>query len=283
MNARCENCGREATFTRLFGPEHEMWRCDLCASWSFFGAVEHAPEELYDERYFSGGEYTGYEEGEQAYRRNFARLLALLERHGRPLRGARLLEVGCATGAFLQLARAQGPSAALGIEPSGYARARARQRGLDVLPPDEPATAARIAELSPDVLVAWDVWEHLARPATQFDRLLSACAPGVTVALTTVDAASWVARLRKTAWRQFHPPTHLHYPTRRALARYLTARGFSVRHHGSVGYFRPLRAYLRALALDRLALLGPVHAVPVYLNLFDIQIVVASRGDARDA
>ena len=272
-----------ATWTPLFGPEQEMWRCGQCSSWSFFGAIEQAPEELYDEHYFRGGEYTGYEEGEDAYRRNFERLLALLERHGRPLRGARLLEVGCATGAFLQLAQQRGPSASLGIEPSEYARQRARQRGLEVLPPDEPDTVSRIAELSPDVLVAWDVWEHLARPATQFDRLLESCAPGLTIALTTVDAASWVARLRKTAWRQFHPPTHLHYPTRRGLAQYLTSRGFSVRHHGSVGYFRPLRAYLRALKLDRLPLVGPAHAMPVYLNLFDIQVVVASRGDARVA
>jgi hypothetical protein len=258
-----------------------MWRCELCASWSFFGAVDQAPEELYDEHYFCGGEYTDYEEGESAYGLNFGRLLALLERHGQPLEGARLLEVGCATGAFWELAQKRRLEASLGIEPSAYGRRRARQRGLDVLPPDDPTTAARIAALSPNVLVAWDVWEHLVRPATQFDRLLEGCAPILTVALTTVDAASWVARLRGTAWRQFHPPTHLHYPTRRALAHYLTARGFSVRYHGSVGYFRPLKAYLRALELDGLSLLEPAHALPVYLNLFDIQIVVATRGDTR--
>lgn len=283
MNAFCENCGRMATFTRIFGHQHETWRCGLCASWSYFGPVDQAPEELYDEHYFRGGEYTGYEEGEDAYRRNFARLLALVERHGRPLRGARLLEVGCATGAFLALAAQRGVDASLGIEPSPYARRRARERGLDVLPPDEPGTEARIAALAPDVLIAWDVWEHLRNPATQLDRLLAGCAPDVTIALTTVDAASLVARLRRTAWRQFHPPTHLHYPTRRALAHYLGARGFTVRHHGSVGYFRPLRSYLRALALDRLPLLGRVHALPVYLDLFDIQVVVARRGGARAA
>jgi cyclopropane fatty-acyl-phospholipid synthase-like methyltransferase len=272
-----------ATWTRLFGPAHDMWRCGLCASWSFFGDLQSAPEELYDEHYFSGGEYAGYEEGERAYRSNFDRLLALLQRHGRPLQGARLLEVGCATGAFLQLAQQQGLSAGMGVEPSEYARRRARQRGLDVLPPDDPDTASRIAALAPDVLVAWDVWEHLVKPATQLDSLLEGCAPDVTVALTTVDAGSWVARLRRTAWRQFHPPTHLHYPTRQGLAHYLTSRGFSVRYHASVGYFRPLRAYLRALALDRLALPGPLHALPVYLNLFDIQVVVACRGSARVA
>ncbi|HWN71889.1 MAG TPA: hypothetical protein VNM90_29825 [Haliangium sp.] len=43
------------------------------------------------------------------------------------------------------------------------------------------------------------------------------------------------------------------------------------------------KAYLRPLGLDRLAWLGPAHAMPAYLNLFDIQVVVASRGDARVA
>jgi SAM-dependent methyltransferase len=277
VSARCENCGRPTRWTPVFRPELNMWRCQQCGSWSFFGTVDESPEQLYDEQYFCGGEYVDYEAGQAAYQLNFRRLLARLEQHGRPLREARLLEVGCATGEFLALAQERHPHASLGIEPSPYGRRRARERGLEVLAPDEPTTPARIAALRPDVLVAWDVWEHLRRPATQFDRLLEGCARGLTVALTTVDAGSWVARLRRTAWRQFHPPTHLHYPTRRALAHYLRARGFTLRYHGSVGYFRPLRAYLRALALDRLRWLARAHALPVYLDLFDIQLVVAHR------
>ncbi len=273
MQATCENCGRTSRWRPRY---EETYTCTRCGSWSYLGAIDESPDQLYDETYFNGGEYAGYSEGEAAFSRNFAHLADLVEKHGRRFSGARMVEVGCATGVFLEEARRRGVAEAVGIETSEYCRKIATGRGLDVVAPG-PEALARVEQLRPDLLVAWDVWEHLRHPSQQIDELLERCAPDVTVALTTVDAGSLVASVRGTRWRQYHPPTHLHYPTRKALTTFLTDRSFSVAHLGSVGYFRPLLAYLQALGLHRARWLAPWHEVPVYLNLWDIQLVIASR------
>ncbi|WP_158305930.1 class I SAM-dependent methyltransferase [Anaeromyxobacter sp. Fw109-5] len=216
--------------------------------------------------------------------RNFTRKLELLARRsGRRPEDMRLLEIGCATGEFLRVARAAGVTCHLGIEPSAYCREIATRRGLEVLSPSDPGASAAIASLEPTVVVAWDVWEHLPHPARELDAVLAHASPDVTVALSTVDASSFVAKIRGTRWRQFHPPTHLNYPTRRSLEHYLASRGFTVRHHASFGYYRPLLEYARALGMDprqRADGWNLPWTFPLYLNLWDIQLVIATRGQA---
>jgi hypothetical protein len=49
-----------------------------------------------------------------------------------------------------------------------------------------------------------------------------------------------------------------------------------VQMHRSFGYYRPALEYLRALRLEPLArALPPLGSYPVYLNLYDTQLVVA--------
>jgi cyclopropane fatty-acyl-phospholipid synthase-like methyltransferase len=276
---RCENCGGGAGWAQAFG-RADLWRCRGCGGWSYRGPHAADPQDLYDEGYFNGREYTAYEASSASHERNFARKLALVLRHApSPPAEIRLLELGCATGQFLGVARRAGISRAVGIELSSYGRELAARRGLTVLAPDAPETPARIAALRPNVVVAWDVWEHLERPATTFEAVLAAADPHVVVALSTVDAGSAVARLRRTRWRQFHPPTHLHYPTRDSLRTFLGSRDFVIRHHASFGYFRPLVEYVRGLGVESAASRAKRFpwTLPMYLNLWDIQLVIAER------
>ena len=53
-------------------------------------------------------------------------------------------------------------------------------------------------------------------------------------------------------------------------------------HHRSFGYYRPLAEYLRAVTpsslKSRLPNSGILWMAPLYLNLYDIQLVIARRG-----
>jgi hypothetical protein len=276
--ARCENCGAAASWDRAFGRRDDVARCRRCGGWTFTGPVRSPAEALYDEAYFNGGEYAGYDAARASHERNFRRKLALLRRHGAPGPGdMRLVELGCATGEFLAEARRAGVARALGLEVSAYCRDVARGRGHEVLPPDGDAAARALPALRPNVVVAWDVWEHLRAPASTLDALLREADRGVTVALTTVDAGSAVARLRGTRWRQFHPPTHLCYPTRRSLRLYFERLGFEVVYHGSFGYYRPLAEYLRVFGVRPSASPPAWLTTPIFLDLYDTQIVIARR------
>src|SRR6266511_2886800 len=116
-------------------------------------------------------------------------------------------------------------------------------------------------------------------PSAYCRDIAARCARDVTVAISTVDAASLVARARRTRWRQFHPPTHLHYPTRRSFELFFASRGLRVAHHGSFVDYRPLLEYARALGVRPRRARGPglPWSIPLYLNLGDIQLVVGRR------
>ncbi len=277
----CDNCGRATTWEKVFDSQKDLYRCAQCGSWSYFGEVLESAEEIYGEDYFSGGEYAGYVEGEQAFRQNFKRMGQLLEARGRKFRDMRLLEIGSATGVFLEVAKERGVISALGIEASEYCRKQAKAKGIELMPPGEPATLAAVAEQKPNCLVAWDVWEHLRHPAAQMDEYLEHCADDVVVAITTVDASSLVARWRGPRWRQFHPPTHLHYPTREGIRHYFESRDFSIAVHHSFGYYRPLMAYVKALGVNLGKRFGKLRELPIYLDLWDIQMLIAKRGNSR--
>lgn len=276
---RCENCGEEARFTPLFAPERATWRCARCGGWAFRGVLAQPLESLYTTEYFFGGEYIDYDVSARAQRRNFERKLELLQRaHCAIGAGARVLEVGCATGEFLQLVAALPGVRTLGVEVSEFGRQRARARGLSVHAPDDPALGAALGALQPNVIVAWDVWEHLPAPATVFSAYLAAAAPSVVLALTTVDAGSLVARWRGARWRQYHPPTHLQYPTRDSLRRFCSGHGLEVVLERSFGYHRPLLEYAHAAGVQLSSRVpAQLRELPVYLNLWDTQLIVARR------
>lgn len=274
----CENCGSTASFAPLFPASCATRSCRRCGGWHHFAPLSAPAAELYDRDYFFGAEYRDYELSRPAQRINFQRKLRLLAEAGcvMGLR-SRVLELGCATGDFLALVRQQTGAATLGIEISAFARGQALQQGLEVLSPEDGELPRRVAEFAPDYIVAWDVWEHLAQPASVLDLHLAAARPNVVVALTTVDASSAVARLRGHRWRQFHPPTHLNYPTRRSLRSFLQDRRFEVLSQQSFGYHRPLLEYVGALGLPSSTAGQRWLTRPLYLNLFDTQLVIAQR------
>ncbi len=144
--------------------------------------------------------------------------VALPGHGGRP---ARLFDVGCGTGVFLDEARRSGLQVA-GLEVSEYAAGRARARGLSVRtgPVDEFAGNCEY-----DFVTLWDVIEHLKQPARTLERLGASLRPGGVLALSTGDLDSLCARLSGRRWHLFNLPEHLFFFTPRALRTLLTRAG----------------------------------------------------------
>jgi SAM-dependent methyltransferase len=167
---------------------------------------------------------------------------------GAPDKG-RLLDVGCWTGSFVAAAQARG-WAASGIEPSAWAVARARTRGIDV----------HQAQLGDDrrdvdsyrVVVACDVLEHLLDPAAAVAHLRELVEPGGALFITVPDAGSRLARVLGARWWSVLP-MHVQYFTRGSLQRLLERHGFEVevvRTHAKL--------FSRRYSVERLAAFLPV-------------------------
>jgi SAM-dependent methyltransferase len=259
-----------------------------CACGMIFVAEPVPPEvleRLYDERYFAGDAagavpgYRDYASEEPVMRRNFARRLALIERFAAP---GRLLDVGCALGFFVRVARERRWDAS-GVERSAYAARQAALAGLPVVHGDFltlPIAPGRLGAVT-----MLDVLEHVADPRAYVRRARGLVAPGGVLAIETADLAAPLARLSGRHYHFFTPPNHLSYFTRATLARLLAEEGFPVLHTFRVGKWltvrrllyhlyvrapRPLLGRLLALA-ERTGLAG--RAVPV--NLGDDMLAVA--------
>jgi SAM-dependent methyltransferase len=107
-----------------------------------------------------------------------------------PFGGRRLLDVGCGSGEFLALARAQGWTAD-GIEVSPRGAALARQRGLTIhgAPSDLPTDHY-------DAVTLWNVVDFFRYPVEQMRDIHRVVAPGGLVFVRTPNAI-----FQATAWR----------------------------------------------------------------------------------
>jgi SAM-dependent methyltransferase len=155
-------------------------RCRRCTHGFVYPPVgEVEQREIYGDDYFGAqGDWvegvwpTGYVESEARLRKEAQQVLAML-----PVRGGRMLEIGCAGGFFLDEARKHGFET-VGIETNGLMASHARDRlRLNVL-------HARIEDVPDDafedrfdVVVLMDVLEHLPHPRALFGKLKSWMTP----------------------------------------------------------------------------------------------------------
>jgi SAM-dependent methyltransferase len=134
-----------------------------------------------------------------------------------------VLEIGCASGGFLDRMQAAGWRT-YGVELSPEAAARARERGHDVHTgrvEDMPAPPEPI-----DLVVGWMVLEHLHAPLSALRRLHDMTVPGASCAFSVPDFSAVGRRLLGDDWILLDVPRHLHHFEPRTLADLLRAAGW---------------------------------------------------------
>ncbi len=205
-------------------------RCPECG-FLFQPSRASAEEEArrYDAGYFEeyaergGGE--GHYDDDDAQRRLEAR--ARVRFVGRWAPPGALIEIGAASGYFIDAARTQGWSAE-GVEPAGDMALRARERGLPVRQ-GTLATAAQSME-PVDLLCAWHVLEHLPEPRAAVGLMRRLLRPGGRLVLELPNVASVLAARRTTRWLHLDPGAHVAHYGPRQVRQLLSAGGFDVDH-----------------------------------------------------
>lgn len=156
---------------------------------------------------------------------------ALLQRRldlaGKPAPAARLLDVGCGTGALLALAAEAGWTVT-GIEMSPPLAALAREKlpGAQIYQAD--LLSPHLSDfLSFEAVMALDVLEHVLNPRAALARLFDWTAPGGRLILHTPNAASLRSRLHGGRWNMLIPEYHFHLFSPSALKKMLLEAGFT--------------------------------------------------------
>lgn len=212
---RCEVCDRPGPFPSLYARGgFVLVRCPGCGL--VFQDPLPSPEAMAS-LYYHGDELAGLLETDlRPFALERAREKArLLDRAGvRP--PGRTLDVGCSTGAWLEVASDAGWDP-VGVE-LGDAFARvARARGFEV---HTGTLADYVRDVTPetfDLITFWDVLEHLPEPRAALSQAVAMLAPGGTIAVNFPNVAGLYPRatLRLIArptgvWEHPELPAHLY-------------------------------------------------------------------------
>lgn len=191
----------------------------------------------------------------------FQRTLDTIEQYV-PGKG-RLLDIGCAAGFFLKVAKDRGWSVE-GFEPNrGLAQWGREQYGIDIHTQD--FLEAEIPQASFDAVTFWDVLEHVPDPRAYVRKTSQILKPGGFLFINYPDTGSSPARIFKQRW-WFISPVHIYYFDRKTLTRMLESENLTMVKHSrhwqtlGLGYLaKRFEAYSRALSRFGFRVIQTLH------------------------
>ncbi|MHB0866596.1 MAG: class I SAM-dependent methyltransferase [Thermoleophilia bacterium] len=205
---KCGNCGVVYVYPRpteaelLAGYQNDYFQSDNHLEWG----------------------YDNYLLLENEIRKTSRVRLATVKKH---LSGASLLEVGCATGWFLDEARRDGFTVQ-GVEPSDYAAAWGKKElGLPIRP--GTLREAGFANGSFDGVIYWDVLEHLTDPLGELQEAARVLAKDGYLFASVPNVGSFLARVMQKKWFGYAKiREHLFFHNRKSITIALDRSGFDV-------------------------------------------------------
>lgn len=209
-----------------------------CAGCGYCFAHDVPAQAAFDDYYAAASKYDNAGAIPEHDRRRFGSIADDVERLV-PDRGARIHELGCATGGLLDALRERGYRRLSGREPSPSCALAARERfGLDVregslFTGDEPGAPF-------DVVILVGVLEHLVDVPGAMGRLRALLAPGGLAIIEVPDALAF-SELPEAPFQQFSVE-HVGYFSAASMANLLGAHGFE-----EVAALRPTRAIVNGV------------------------------------
>jgi cyclopropane fatty-acyl-phospholipid synthase-like methyltransferase len=131
--------------------------------------------------------------------------------------GRRLLDVGCGTGFFLELAAAEG-FVAYGIEFSNVAISLARDDIRANIICGDVNSLLKQGTDKFDVVTAFDIIEHVQHPVQFLEDIREVLVPGGLLVLSTPDTEHFLRYLMRSKWPMLQPMQHTVLFSRRSIA-----------------------------------------------------------------
>jgi 2-polyprenyl-3-methyl-5-hydroxy-6-metoxy-1,4-benzoquinol methylase len=176
----------------------------------------------YAEQEYSSGAYKQYASSRDlkiaTARPRIARIKALAK-------GNRLLDVGCATGFFLETAVDAGFDVR-GVEFSKVAISLARPDVRDRIICGDVNMLKKQGVANFDVVTAFDIIEHVQDPVSFLREIHDVLVPGGLLALSTPDTGHFLRYLMGSKWPMLQPMQHTVLFSRRSIAELLSRCGF---------------------------------------------------------
>ena len=226
--------------------DSQLRRCGSCGTWVHFPrpdpvkqAAIHDNEDYFDHPYFKLRR--GVDQAQlRRCRQIFDRLSVAADIPW--LRGRRLLDVGCDTGAFLSAAAKEFGIQPVGLDVGARSVAIAAERGIEVYQATIEQAASHLRDFA--VITAIDLVEHVSDPASLLRQIRDRLCPGGVAYLETPNIYSAVYKIGRVLARvtggrpgalyeRLFPPQHIQYFTRTSLNALARACGLDLVHTGT--------------------------------------------------
>jgi len=221
LNPRANSSYSPADSTREEGAIVKCTRCKVIYKYPFPKSLvlQQGYEESIDEQYLAFL---------PERRATFRQVISSIERHiGKRQKvkniNQRILDIGCAEGTLLSLARERGWDVA-GVEPNKHLVKWAKKnQNLGIM--QGSVYNKRLKRNSFDVITLLDVIEHVHNPIKFLSRCNELLVPGGTIFISTPDIGSPIARVMRRRWF-YILSIHVFYFTRQTMSRVLNKAGF---------------------------------------------------------
>lgn len=281
----CRVCSAKQ-YTVLFTKiGYDVVKCDTCCLvYLDFVASKEFSQNYYSEEFFNDKgtkhAYTDYEKESKFLKKSFLKRIELLRKYQSD---GNLLDIGCATGSFME--KASNFYKVSGIDVSDYAIKQAKSKKLDVwqgMLDDSPYRNQVF-----DVVTLWDTIEHVADPKETIAQVGKIVRPEGIIGLTTGDVGSIFAQMCGSFWHLYNIPQHLSYFDKKTITKILNNAGFEVKEivYPSINLTLDYLLF-RFITFYNLRFLMPIYVMlkdrgflekAFDINLHDIMFVVAQK------
>lgn len=286
-NIVCGICGSESFYWGNKN-KHNLFKCKNCKL--IFVSPIPTNLSVYGDDYFSGASkgfgYVDYDSDKEPMIPVFNKYLDLVEKFSVQKNKKKILDIGSATGFFLDIGRKRGWQV-LGLEYSQFAVDKAKEKGIETICGDLLDEKVNIEKDSFHVISMLDVVEHMKDPFSEIKKIKDILKKDGLVIINTPNGESLLSKVLKTKWHLVVPPEHLFYFSPKNLSKLLKKEGFEIVYSGNIGksftftyIFKTLYKWLRLKPFNILADLFAkenLKNLSIPINLHDNFILIAKK------
>jgi len=257
-HVKCNLCGKDETTLRFTLYGLNVVRCTCGLEYVNPRMSDEELQKIYNENYYDNPDFYSEEDGKHyGYDHYFQdkeniqlNFNGRIKRIGKlkPEKG-KLLDVGCAAGFVLDLARKDGWEV-YGVDLSKEAIAYAKSE-LKLNVQQKTLAEAGYADEYFDVVTILDVIEHLPDPRKEINAMGRVLKKGGLIVITTPNVGSLVPKLIGKHWLEYkRVREHIYFFSNKTLRKMLEEEGFTVVRVESTGRIFELRKLLEMATLQ---------------------------------
>lgn len=222
MMIKCNICNSTGIHTKYVKHGINVMECEKCSLCFVHPIPSVEKQKKYYNEHYQSGRYRTYQNAYEIRKKLNKKRFEEIKKY-KP--SGNHLDIGCATGFFLDVAKDNG-LVVYGTELSQEAVMIARKRHKDIF--NGTVEQANYQSEFFDLVTIYDLIEHVLDPTQTFEEVNRIMKKNGLVVITTPDIKSWHAKILGKHFYQIDPFQHLFYFSPKSMKNIMAKTGFEI-------------------------------------------------------